>query len=57
MLQKQNFDFFLMAALGVGSVNGLDKHADYFIVLNGALCSPCEKLESVLSCDPHTFAA
>jgi hypothetical protein len=57
LLQKQNFDFFLTAALGVGSVKGLDKRSDYFIILNGALCTPCEKLEAVLSCDSHNLSA
>ena len=49
-LQRANFEFFLLAAAGVQSVKGLDGKSDYFIVLNGDLCTPCKAMDSLLGC-------
>ena len=49
-LQKENFDFFLLRAVGIKSVLGQDRAADFFIVLNGELCTPCTVLDRMLSC-------
>lgn len=48
--QLANFQFFLLAAVGVGSVRGLDEQADYFIVINGDECTPCAVLDPILTC-------
>jgi hypothetical protein len=49
-VQKANFDFFILAAMGVGSTAGVDDGADYHIVVSGDLCTPCQALQPVLRC-------
>eukprot|EP00892_Ulva_mutabilis_P004470 jgi/Ulvmu1/2395/UM131_0006.1 len=47
-IQKKNFDFFILRAMGVGSVFGRDKLADYFVVVQGDLCTPCQAFDNIL---------
>ena len=54
-LQKENFNFFLLRAVGIKSVLGQDRAADFCIVLNGELCTPCTVLDRILSCAPPLY--
>lgn len=51
-MQRENFEFFILAAMGVGSMAGQDQEADYFIVVNGPQCTPCQALYPLLQCAP-----
>eukprot|EP00892_Ulva_mutabilis_P003939 jgi/Ulvmu1/1917/UM012_0077.1 len=48
-IQKANFDFFILSAMGIHSVAGQDMQADYFIVVNGDVCTPCKAFDQLLS--------
>jgi hypothetical protein len=49
-MQRDNFQFFLLAAMGIGSMNGRDSVADYYLVINGEECTPCRALDGILQC-------
>lgn len=55
-IQKANFEFFLLAAMGVNSISGQDTQADYYLVINGDVCTPCEALQPMLEQDDATMA-
>ena len=54
-MQRANFEFFLLAAMGIGSVLGRDTVADYYLVINGEQCSPCKALDGLLECALSTM--
>lgn len=56
VLQRANFEFFILSAMGVNSVLGLDARADYFVVVNGDICTPCKAFDTLLSYVPLYYA-
>lgn len=42
--------------MGVNSVFGQDTRADYFVVVNGDVCTPCKAFDTLLSyVNPHVL--
>lgn len=56
-LQKANFEFFILKAMGINSVQGQDMRADYFVVVNGDVCTPCKAFDPILSYVSSPFSA